>query len=540
MDLDPDRPRDGAPVDQAGDADATEQDPGPGVHVLVTADAAGTGRRLAERLGAELDDTAVTAELAVQARLSHQQDAPAHRARDEIRRLAAEISDAPSDAAADLQLAEQLAARRAAEAVRVPTPADLPRLRDLAAAVERAERIRRRTEEATAERLATSLNTGLAVHPETLRRASAAVLEERREAAGIEAALERLGTDPGSLQATQGRGASGGSRVSIGRPAQSPTGEAAAPHVSHAPGSLLIAIGILLLGVALAGGILLSSLPPVLAVAPILLGLLIATVIRRWSREDQTERSDRARASATLENAAGPMPEGPVVDARDRSGERGPDPQRVEWTQRRDALEAQLAVVRERLEAAQRDWAGLAGDDADAADIEAVVARNDPQFGMLRDVAAETAAVRTAERVAGLARQAWESAWAELGQSAPDPESGDSFEQALSGLQQTAEGGEEPHVAMASGDGLDVEEAERATRRIELRERLDVLLGGRTLDDVLAAPPDEEPQVPRPLVLVEPFSGLGTRRKAVLKDQLDALDDRLQVILVVRDRAEIP
>lgn len=539
MDQDPDRRRQGRPADQATATEPTAQDPGPGVHVLVAAEPLRAARNIANQLGAELADTAVTAELAVQARLGAQPDPPAHADANEIRRLAAELSDAPADPGADQRLAAQLASHRAAPAIRAPTADDPAHLRYLAAAVERAERIQRRTEEATTERLATSLNTGLAVHPDTLRRASAGVLDEQRAVAEIEAALERLGSGPGSSGAAPTRRSSSAASVRAG-PERAPAGGERTPTVAYAPGSLLIAVGVVLLGVALAGGILLTSLPPVLAIAPILLGLLIGGAVRRWSREEVD--ADRVQASEPLSRPADPLPEGPAFDGAHRGPQSAQDRQREEWAHRRDTLAARLSNARERLEAAQRDWAALAGDDVDATDIDEVVARNDPQFGMLSDVASETVAVRTATRVVTQARQAWEAAWAELGMEAPEAAtSGDALEAALSQLQDRAGEGAAPHgEEPAEDEGLDVEEAERAERRIELRAQLDELLAGRPLDDVLATLPDDESVAVPPLVLVEPFSGLGARRRTVLKEQLGALDSRLQVIVVVRDRADIP
>ena len=87
-------------------------------------------------------------------------------------------------AAAEAAL-ERLIGRLAAE---VEPTRDLD---ELATAMRRAEAIRERTRAATAVRLAASFNTRLAIHPDTIRRAAAELLDARADALAAEQATER-------------------------------------------------------------------------------------------------------------------------------------------------------------------------------------------------------------------------------------------------------------------------------------------------------------------------------------------------------------
>jgi hypothetical protein len=70
-------------------------------------------------------------------------------------------------------------------------PVPPPDLDQLAASMRRAEVIREQTRAATAERLATSFNTRLAIHPDTVRRAAAELLDARAACSATERRVRR-------------------------------------------------------------------------------------------------------------------------------------------------------------------------------------------------------------------------------------------------------------------------------------------------------------------------------------------------------------
>ena len=70
------------------------------------------------------------------------------------------------------------------------------------------------------------------------------------------------------------------------------------------------------------------------------------------------------------------------------------------------------------------------------------------------------------------------------------------------------------------------------------RDRLNDLLSGRPLEAVVARVPGPNPDLAPPLVLVEPFDGLGAGRRATMKAQLEALAGHHEVIVIVRSGSD--
>ena len=141
--------------------------------------------------------------------------------------------------------------------------------------------------------------------------------------------------------------------------------------------------------------------------------------------------------------------------------------------------------------------------------------------------------MRAARALSTRARQHWEAAWAELDVKAPaDATSGDALEAALADLPRRIERNRRDPV---ENHPL-VEVSDLAGRRDGVRERLHKALAGRSLESVVAWETGPQPAGIAPLVLIEPFHGLGTQRRARMRDQLAALADHHEVIVIVRDK----
>lgn len=198
----------------------------------------------------------------------------------------------------------------------------------LRAAMRRSERVRERTRAVAASQLARTLNTDLAIHPDTLRRAAAELV-----AATNARQMAARGHDPSSRLVRRLR--------------------------------WLAALGVVASGIVLAfTGYLVVGLAVVAA------GVVSALVAHGASR-----RSIRA-----------------TLPAR-RSDE----------------------------DVARRRWEQVAGTGADPTAVEAVIYRYDPRHRIVADLVGDHPAVRAAERVARIHRDAWVRAWCAIVGDPYDP-----------------------------------------------------------------------------------------------------------------------
>ncbi|MCU1351582.1 MAG: hypothetical protein JWM05_791 [Acidimicrobiales bacterium] len=358
-------------------------DPGPGVHVLVHPDPASIGEEISG---------------AIEARLV-------------------------MGGAEAVGALATIGARRATIGSREPAPGDPPRLRGMADAVRRADRIEDDTRSRSAERLAESLSTEVTVHPESLRRAAT-------ELAQAELALDRARSMEPPLDAA--------AMAAVVRPATSRTGPT------------LIAVGVSVLGLA-AGGALTLAASPVLGVVVVIISIALALVIRsRLLAEGTADDSDHAQASEVLAHAVTlgqppDMPAGP-----DASTERSPEPTAA------DAIDDALAE----LAAAHRRWEAVAGVGADPADLDEFLRRHDPQHDLVGQLLPEVPAVRATSRFARSTRERWEAAWAEFGEEPPDPPKGVALDDALKRILSRVPGqASTPMVLVEPFAGLSTNEA---------------------------------------------------------------------------------
>ena len=238
-------------------------------------------------------------------------------------------------------LDERIAAHRATAPLRTLAAAHVAHLRLLAAAVERADRVRQRTERAANQRLQAVLRVGSAVDADTLRLASAGLLRAERDVAELEAADAPPAGEPEP----------DGLAV---RPTPPP---ATTPSIPSS-GSDAIAVGVLLLSVALSGAIVLTSAPHVLAIGPILLGIFIAGVVRRgWATE---ERAPVELQPTTAQKAPGRTA---YISAPTAYQARAGAPELS--VERAGGPPAGLLRARTELGQARLRWTTLAGPDAD-------------------------------------------------------------------------------------------------------------------------------------------------------------------------------
>jgi len=448
---------------------------GAGVQVVADADPARAGRALAAALGADLADTAAAAELAISERLGHPTAAASTPAG--VIDLRDATGDAgplagPSHPGGDQLLDERLAAHDAAAPTRTLALAHVANLRLLAAVLHRAERV--------------WASTALAAHERSgeLSRPPA-----RRTA-------DQPSTAPQAVDAPEAP-APPADKLEPGMTLQPVRPPASTAPISQrdarSPDSTLTAGGVLLLSIALAGAISLTALPPILAIAPILLGLFVAALIRRTTPISP----DRPTTNAAHDSLAPPRRTGVSINAPTAGDARRPraSPDRPGDV---DPKGMALSEGDDRTEEAPRD--------ADS---------RDPVVGL----ASETAAVRAAQQLVSSARQAWETAWTELGEQPPtDATSGSGLDAALARLQQRIEG---HHDAAGAG------------RRAARRRRLNELLAGRDLELVIAAEPGPRVFARSPLVLVEPFAGLDADRRAAMRRRLQTLATHHEVIVIV-------
>ncbi|MDQ6696621.1 MAG: hypothetical protein M3Z46_04090, partial [Actinomycetota bacterium] len=493
---------------------------GPGVHVVADAQPARAGRALAAALRADLADTAATAEQAINERLGQPRDASAPAEVIDLREGATadgERAEPSPDAKVDQLLADRLATYDAPGPLRTLAAAHVARLRLLAAATDRAERISARTQRASREGFGASASADPAAQAAPLGRASADLLTAQRNVDALEAAADRA-AEPGATLQQIPSAASNGPR---------------SKRLSRSPDSALMAGGVLLLSVALAGAILLTALPRVVAIAPILIGLFGAALIWRMTPgpAGQTEVGP-PRSNATQTRSAGVSINAPTA-AEARSPREAQDDVRGGAP-----APADLISARQQLEDARQTWSALAGGTTDPRHAAGHASRDNSQAADVNDVVSELPAVRAAAQLAKSARRAWERAWTELGEEAPaDVAPGSALEAAMLQLRRRIEDDRPAAAVVAPVSVGGTPDTGSAAAK---RQRLNELLASRKLEAVLDVEPGPPSLARTPLVLVEPFVGLDAERRAVMQHHLEMLAGHHEVIVIVQSGPRRP
>jgi hypothetical protein len=292
---------------------------------------------------------------------------------------------------ADLEraIADRESSRRAIE------PATLKQLRSLAEELEKAERIRARTEAKVVGVLGDQLatGTGLAVHPAAIREAAEQLVSARSSVEEIERSLAALAAAEAEVASEQGRSAQ---PVVEAEPREEFDFDAGPARVRGiAAVGVTIAIAVVVIVVNLVP-FYVALVLPVLAIAWMLVQVRLASHDARGTHEAASLLSDVGAATDELFGRRQAAPSGRVR-----------------------ALEVQRDSATERMRVAERQWSDLAGPGADPDDVEAVLRRRDPQLHRAEVWAAESAAVRTAAAMHRTARARWRVAWATIDQDAP-------------------------------------------------------------------------------------------------------------------------
>lgn len=289
-------------------------------------------------------------------------------------------------------------------------PATLSALQVLARRIARAQRIAIRTRDRAvveAEQRLAGVGSGVAVHPSTIRERATAVETARRALAQAEEALAGHDEELQALraQADADAAAAQAAAEEAARPAAHLRQRTAGPQRRRAR-----AISLVLAGFGLGLVLLAAGVPLYAALVP---GLLACVVALRYLRpQPDDDLADREEASSLLSQMSQSTDElfGAKRAAR-------------ELEERTALLGVQRDRAREDLRVAERAWSDLAGEGVDAADVEDVVRRFDPQHEDARMLAGETVGVRTAEVVLHQFQQRWLAMWADLGAEAPPAES---------------------------------------------------------------------------------------------------------------------
>jgi hypothetical protein len=345
--------------------DASLRDSGAmlGVHVVTDPDPAAAAQRMADD-----DDVEVVADRA------HAETAFAARA------------GAGRTAVVVIGDRERAELEAAAAAPRRPavTSETLAEIRQLADELRRIERIRQRTEDRFTETLNERLadGSGLALHPDTLRAAATAVVDVEAEVEQIEAELDEL-SDPVDASPT----------------ASAAVEPARTRRRSHGrTGARIAAVGLAVVAIGIAIGTVAVGRPPAIAAVVAVVGLIVAIVL--WVGRRSHHDDDVAARLDDLTNA--PPPRRTPVEQQNRM-----------ITLAR--LETTLERAQERQRSAQRHWESLAGQDANAHDIDAVLRMRDPQYVVGTAAARASPTMRTVNAVHRRALARWQLAWAGVG-----------------------------------------------------------------------------------------------------------------------------
>jgi hypothetical protein len=350
-------------------------------------------------------------------------------------------------------------------------------LRELATALGTTERIRTRTEleftEVLNRRL--SASSGMAVHPASIRQASAALTEAEAEVNSTDTTIDELGERPKPEQ------------VQLDAPDSVPMFDDESLERQRRSRAFALGVGTVFAGAALA--MLSIGIAVVIPIAVFVAGLVIAGLVTIRSRSTREDRG-AAEASALLVAATGNAERTTEAAARDRLAEE-------EWLARRAQLDAARERSSERLRSARRHWETLVGPDADPYDLEAVLRMHDAQF-VITDAATRTSpTVRTVNAVHRKAMARWKIAWAAVGIETPPPL--EDFEAQLVRL----------------GAGTTHADARTVEARLKAAEAWEI--AGSTID--------------RPMILVDPATWLADDE---LHSMLATLPAGAEVILVHR------
>lgn len=311
---------------------------------------------------------------------------------------------------------------------------DVADLRRLLSRIEKASGFVDSSRGVLRERL--SSGTGLAVHPDAIRKAALDLTEARAAVSAAEVELTELEEarsaseeDPGA-EPTRARG-----------------GMQRRDSIIRAASIFIVALGVGLVGLGLGY--------PVALVVPVL-ALVWGIVLVARDRDDVADRhvaSDHlAAVSALTDRAYGGValsePE-ELVDARRR-----------------------LAAAKDRERYTEAAWTGLVGSHVDAAAVEEFLSSRDPRFHVGDEELGHTPTVRAAEGHRRRLAAQWKVAWWALDRPVPPVPAGSA---ALDELE-------------AAGVGritVDTYEA-RSPLRLQEREQFEDLAAGRTVDDLRA------------------------------------------------------
>lgn len=356
------------------------------VRVVRTTDPAAEAMRLAAELDADVAFDVGVAERAVLARVD------------------AGRAAVDGDPDADEELLGRAPSIREAAAEAPPiTDAEVEELRMLAADLERAARIRDRTERRVQEVLQARVaaSTGVAIHPEAVAAAAEAVVAaeealDRAEAAPDAADEPVPGERPGAGE--------GDDDDPFRRRPEDDFDEASLERRRgrvRAVALVLVAAGAAVVAAALGA--------PLVVVVPA--GVVIAAVVAAAVLRSR---------SSTAASATGP-------DAATAPATPRPQPARTPTSEEHADRLAQLVATRdeatERLRVARNRWQQLAGPDADPHDPASVVRAHDPQLAYDERVVGASPTMRTVAAFHRRAQARWKVVWAALGRDeAPPPE----------------------------------------------------------------------------------------------------------------------
>jgi hypothetical protein len=268
-------------------------------------------------------------------------------------------------------------------------PATLKQLRSLATELEKAERIRARTEAKVIGVLGDQLSTGtgLAVHPAAIREAGEALVAARAAMEEVERAEQAAQQAAAAVTAPE-------AVTREDRPVFDYD-----PGPARRRGTAAVIAALVIAAVVIAGGL-----------VPFYVALILPLIAVAWTLAQVRGAHHEATGSHEAASLLSDM--GAATD--ELFGRRQAAP-----LGRSRALEVQRDAAIERLRVAEHQWSDLAGPGADPDDVEAVLRRRDPQLHRAEVWAAESAAVRTAAAVHRKARARWRVAWAAIDQEPP-------------------------------------------------------------------------------------------------------------------------
>jgi hypothetical protein len=467
------------------------RDPGPGVHVVVHDDPLAAGRVIAERIGARLVDTPVEAEAAVHHRLRLPELRSQRERLDQIEMLAWGLPEAEDETflAREREL-EQVARRRCIDIAIVERIAALTR------ELESLEQVRSGTERRVREEMIDALGATMphtvVLHPTSVRAAAARVRAAEEALADARLALDLVPVAVPSVPAAA-------------------RDQAAAPPPAPTSRSLVPVVAAIVLGVVGSAACVGAGVPVAAAVAPAIVGLLLALLLARRRRTDAVD--DRVAPAPPVPRPA--RPAGPDTP---------PDARMIKRTESVRAIEERLGKVR-------REWGEVAGFDADPEDIDAVIRRRDPQFELTADLVDAAPSARAVASVHRRVRADWRSLWASLGRSAPPPD-----KQLVTVLVQDARN----VVGLPAEAAEALQRTENRADRARRRLALEAALGDEDLAELRRATPARHDLDDRALVLVSPFFPLAEQRRFQLRAELEALPDDMTVVIVVTHESEVP